>query len=87
MGGNRARHRRALGLSDRELIYLIAVAESGSVSAAAQEIGVSDASIKQVLHRARQKAGTGSTLTLYHRLVRGIRFETHVTTRVVVEED
>jgi DNA-binding CsgD family transcriptional regulator len=84
---SRSRYRRAFGLSDHELVCIFAAAELDGYDAAGQVLGMSEESVKKTIGRARKKAGVRSALTLYHRLVRGVRFETHVTTRAVVEED
>lgn len=59
----------------------------GGEKAVAAELQLSQQTVKNHLMSARNKAGCHTTIGLYHRLVRGVRFETHVTTRVVVEEN
>ena len=84
MGANT---RAALQLTDRELSLVLAVADLDGNQAAADLYGISLRTVKNHLNNAHRKAGVRSTLGLYHRLVRGIRFETTITTRVVREDE
>lgn len=84
MGDDRV---HVFGLTDRELMMVFAVAEFDGYEGAANYYKISRTTVKNHLHNARQKAGgIKTTLGLYHRLVGGLRFETHVTTRVVRED-
>lgn len=87
MGGERLGWARAAGFTEHELVCLFAAAEHDlNLRAVGEELGLAHQTVKNHLHSCRQRLGTRTTLTAYHRLVRGVRFETIVTTRMVVEE-
>lgn len=56
------------GLTSREVIYLMAVVEHDGQRSAAEHLGVTVSTVKQVIARARMKLGTNTTATAYHRL-------------------
>lgn len=87
MGSDRFGWFRAEGLSEHELVILMVYAElDAGTKEVAEVLGLAQRTVKNHLNSARRKTNTRTTLGLYHRLVRGVRFETHVSTRMVVEE-